>query len=327
MAGNLPFPDSQAAAAALRRLTMAETRALAAVKATGTLSGAAEMLGVTQPTLSQHVREVEEKLGVKLFSRHRRGIEVTPAGAVMLRLAGALQTDLAWAAEELALAAREDQRPIRVGSMPVVSGGLVAVALGRIAAEPANPPTVLVEGPRAMLLEHLRRGRVDLFVGRMPPEEQCADLHQEVLFLDSAVVITAARHPLAKRSRVTMKQLAAQPWILPGEDTAFHEQLDRTFRQSALQLPRPRVITYSMLSIPAIVSASSVVGFLPTSLFGAGTVSAGLHRLDVVLDWVPSPIGILLRPESVGAEHLQGFLRVMRGVAASARAAVSLEGV
>lgn len=320
MASTLPFPDTQAAAAALRRLTMAETRALAAVKATGTLSAAAQRLGVSQPTLSQHVREVEDKLGVRLFERHRRGVDVTPAGAVMLRLAAALQTDMAWAAEELAAAAREDQRPLRVASMPVTTGGLVAVALGRLAVEPGAPPAVLVEGPRETLLEHLRHGRVDVFVGRLPPEPS-PDLHRETLFLDSAVAITSARHPLARRARVSMKTLATQPWILPAEDTAFHEQIEGTLRRSQVQLPRPRVATYSMLAIPAIVSASSLVGFLPTSLFAAGTVSAGLHRLDVNLDWTPAPIGVLMRPETAAAQHLQPFLRLVRAVAASARAA------
>jgi DNA-binding transcriptional LysR family regulator len=315
----------QAAAAGLRRLTMAEMRALAAVKANGTISGAAEMLRVAQPTLSQHIRDAEEKLGLALFTRHRRGIEPTPAGAVLLRLASSLQTDILSAAEELAMAAREDRRPLRIGSMAVTSGGLVAVALGRYAAETGTPAAVLVEGARAPLIEQLRRGQIDLFVGRLPPDDAPADLQQEVLMLDAAVAITATRHPLARRSHISTKALAAQSWILPAEDTAFHEQIDRTFRHAGLQVPRARVVSYSMLAIPAVVAMSTLVGFLPASLFGAGTVSAGLHRLDVDLDWVPSPVGMLMRPDPAALERMQGFLRILRAVAASARAAVAVQ--
>lgn len=317
--------DAQAAAGALRRLTMTEIRALAAVKAAGTLSGGARLLGVSQPTLSAQVRGIEEKLGAALFSRHRRGVDTTPAGQVMLRLAAALQADMAWAAEELAAAARDTQRPIRVGSMALTSGGLVAVALGRLATATGAPPTVLVEGPRDALLEHLRHGRVDLFVGRLPPPEQSEDLYREVLFQDSVVVIASARHPLARRSSgVTMRQLASQPWILPGEDTAFREQLEESFRRAGLQLPRARVSTYSMLAIPAIVSASSLVGFLPASLYGAGTVSGGLRHLDVPLHWSASAVGILMQPKDSDAEHLRGLLGILRGVAASARMAIAV---
>lgn len=317
--------DAKGAAAALRRLTMIETRALAAVKAAGTLSGAAELLGVRQPTLSQHVRDIEDKLGVALFLRHRRGIEPTPVGAVMLRLAAALQTDFAWAAEALVAASGADQLPLRVGSMAVTSGGLLALALGRYVAESPSTSAVLVEGSREVLLEHLRHGRIDVFVGRLPAEDEAAGLRQEVLFLDSAVVIAAARHPLARRGRIDPNALAAQGWILPAEETSFHQQIEATFRRAGLALPRARVSSYSMLAFPAIVSTSDLVGFLPTSLFAAGTLSASLRRLEIDIEWVPSPVGILVRAEPATREPLQAFLRVLRAVAASARAAASLQ--
>lgn len=76
---------------------------------------------------------------------------------VMLRLASAVQVDLAQAAEELSIAVRADLRPIRLGSMPVASGGMLAVALGQFASGPSNRTSaVLQEGPRETLLEHLR---------------------------------------------------------------------------------------------------------------------------------------------------------------------------
>lgn len=318
------FSNAHSAANALRKLTMTEIRALAAIKAAGTLSGGAKLLGISQPTISEHVRGIEEKLGVALFSRHRRGVDTTLAGAVMLRLAAALQTDIAWAAEELVAATREARRPIRVGSMALTSGGLAAVALGRLAAEPGSPATVMLEGPRETLLEHLRHGRIDLFVGRLPEESKTEDLYREVLFLDSAVVIASARHPLARRNKVSIKQLASQSWVLPGEDTAFREQLERMLRQSGLQLPAPRVSSYSMLAIPAIVVSSNLIGFLPTSLYGAGTVSGGLRHLDVPLHGTASTVGILMRSSESGDERLQGLLRILRGVAASARAAIAV---
>ena len=321
MARESGFTRQQALLAALRRLTMAELRALGAVKAAGTLSGAAATLGVSQPTLSQHVREIEHKLGLVLFDRHRRGIEPTPVGAVMLRLAGAVQSDLAWAAEELALAASTDE-PLRVGSMALTSGGLLAVALGRFAQDASSPMAILHEGPRETLLELLRKGRIDLFVGRLPEEAETADLRRETLFMDSAVVIAAARHPLARRARVGLDQLAPYGWALPADDTAFRQQIDTTFRQRALQMPRARVASYSMLAIPAVVSISSLVGFLPTSLYASGTVSSSLQRLDVPIDWVPSSVGILMNRDVANADRLAAFLGVLRAVAASARAAM-----
>ena len=63
--------ESQAALQLLRRITMSELRALLAIKSAGTLTRAAVVLQVSQPALSQQLREIENKLGMALFVRHR----------------------------------------------------------------------------------------------------------------------------------------------------------------------------------------------------------------------------------------------------------------
>jgi len=318
------IPDVPTAVAALRTLTMTEIHALAAIKAVGTLSAGAKRLSIAQPTMSEHIRRIERKLGVTLFSRHRRGVDVTPSGMVLLRLAAAWQTDMTWAAEELLAAAQDAQRPIRVGSMALTAGGFAALALGRLATLPNAPATVLIEGTRDVLLEHLRRARIDLFIGRLPEDAHTTDLIREVLFLDSAVIIASTHHPLARKPKVSIRQLTSQAWVLPGDDTSFREQLDWAFRQSPWQLPRPRISVYSMLAIPAIVATSNLIGFLPASFYGAGTLSSGLQHLDVPLNRMASTVGILMRKDADVAQHLQGLLDILRNVAASARNALAL---
>jgi DNA-binding transcriptional LysR family regulator len=301
---------------------MAELRALDAVKSAGTLSAAAQMLGVSQPTLSQHIREVEGKLDLVLFDRHRRGIEPTRAGSVMLRLASALQTDFAQAAEELSIATRADTRPIRIASMAVTSGGLLALALGQFAAASSSAvPTVVLEAPRELLLEHLRHGRADFFVGRLPDKRDSEDLHRELLCLDTAVVIASARHPLATRRRVDAQVLQSQRWVVPADDTAFHEQIAQTLRQAACPPPNGIVHSYSMHAIPAIVATSDLLGFLPMSLYAALSGAGNLRRLPLELPWVPAELGILARADAAAEERLQPLLRTLRAVAGSARVA------
>ena len=316
------FTNAAEVAKALRRMTMAEMRSLLAIKAAGNLSRAALAVGVSQPALSQHIRQLESKLNVTLFIRQRRGLAATPYGAVLLRLAAAMQADIGIAADELAIATREDRPPIRVGSMPVTSGGLLAVALSRFASDPRNPPTVLLEGLREELLEHLRNRRIDLFVGRLTvDDDKSQDLQRELLLQDNAVVIASARHPLGRRSRLTMQALTGYPWILPAEDSTFHRQITESMRQAGVPLPVARITTYSMLSFPAVVSTSQMLGFLPTSLFASGTLSGSLQRLPVDLQWTPSPIGIMTRRDSGIGQDAEALVKILRAVAASANSA------
>jgi DNA-binding transcriptional LysR family regulator len=312
----------QEAIAALRRLTMAELRALLAVKSSGNISRAAQAIGVSQPALSQHIREVEEKLGVALFVRHRRGLDPTVFGAVLMRLAEAMRADLGIAAEELVRAARDDQPPLRIGSMPVTSGGLLAIALGRFAAVASNPPVVLMEGPRELMLEHLQHQRIDAFVGRLPRQLDVPGLQAETLFLDGGVVIASTRHPLSRKTRLSMQDLQQHRWIVPAEDTAFHEQIADSMRAAGLAIPIARITSYSMISFPAIVSTSDLLGFLPTSLYASGTLSSALQRLPVNMQWVSSAVGIITRTRTRifgdGNGELERLFDVLRSTAASA---------
>ena len=310
------------AAALLRRITMAELRALLAIRSAGSLTRAALALQVSQPALSQQLREVESKLDQVLFVRHRRGLEATPMGEVMLRLAQALGEDLRVAAQELAIASTQSERPLRIGSMALTSAGLLAVALGRRAEQSPRESTLVLEGPRETLLEHLRHRRIDLFIGRLPEDDDTSDLVSETLLLDAGVVIASARHPLAKRSKLTTAHLQSCGWILPAEDTTFYKQISKSLRASGLNLPTARIQSFSMLAIPAVVASSELLGFLPSSMFGAGTLSAGLQRLPVDLDWTAAPVGILRRRDDPPSESLEGFLLLLRSVAASTRAAL-----
>ena len=313
--------DSPETAQLLRRITMSELRSLLAIKSAGTLTRAATALQVSQPALSQQLREIENKLGMPLFVRHRRGLEPTQVGHVMLRLAAAMGVDLNIAAQELAVATRDDVAVLRVGSMAVTSAGLLAVALGRFAAQSPDTQVVLMEGPRETLLEHLRHRRIDVFIGRLPDANEATDLDRETLLLDGAVVIAAARHPLGRRSRLSLGQLLTADWILPAEDTSFHQQIAASLRAAGLTTPLARIHSYSMLAIPAVVSTSELLGFLPTSMFASGAMSSGLQRLAVDFDWHASPVGVMTRRESHMDEQVSQLLTLLRSVAASARGA------
>lgn len=318
MAGAPSSFDTRAAATLLRRLTMAELRALAAVKAAGTLSGAAELLGVSQPTLSQHIRDIEAKLDRRLFDRHRRGIEPTAAGTVMLRLAVSLQSDLGRAAEELSILARDDRRPIRIGSMPIASGGLLALAVGRFVQDAGDAvPVVMQEGPRETLLEHLRHGRIDLFVGRLPAESECAGFYREQLFLDTLVVVASSSHELTSRKRLDPEVLRTERWVLPGEDSTFFQQIAQSLRASGLPMPQGAVHVYAMHAIPAIVATSRLLGFLPASLFPGPSMGGALRKLRLDLPWSPASVGLLIKQGLENDARLHPFLRSLRTAAAS----------
>lgn len=144
---------------------------------------------------------------------------------------------------------------------------------------------------------------------------------RELLFLDSLVVIASPRHPLAGRRRVDPEALHQYRWILPGEDSTFYQQLSQTLRQAGYPTPFGMVQSYSMHAIPAVVANSDLLGFLPASLYAAGTFGGTLRPVPVSVNWLPAPVGVLMRPATASEERMQPFLRTLRAVVASARVA------
>ncbi|MCB1339263.1 MAG: LysR family transcriptional regulator [Maritimibacter sp.] len=106
-----------------------------AVAETGSLSAAARVLGVSQPTLGRKVREIEAALGAELFMRHAKGLALSETGAAMLGPAQAMRE----AAGRLALmAAGEDRRltgPVRITASVVVSHFVLPPVLTRLRRE------------------------------------------------------------------------------------------------------------------------------------------------------------------------------------------------
>src|SRR3954449_12246279 len=125
---------------------------------------AAERLWVAQPGLSTQIRRLEEELGVKLFERHTRGVDLTEAGMVFLERARA------------ALVAAEDARAtgsdlesglagtLRLGLATGARAQLVPLLLEHFAASRPDVEITVIESHGGTLLRDLRDGRLDALI-------------------------------------------------------------------------------------------------------------------------------------------------------------------
>jgi DNA-binding transcriptional LysR family regulator len=156
---------------------------------------AAERLWVAQPGLSTQIRKLEEELGARVFERHTRGVDLTPAGELLLERARA-----ALAAADLAGATGEHIATgvtgrIRLGLATGQSWHCAAAVLERFAlAHPAIRMSVL-EGHGGTLWRDLRDGRLDAVLA--PARFASPDLSSLALGAEPWLVLAGAAHPLA----------------------------------------------------------------------------------------------------------------------------------
>ncbi len=240
-----------------------QLRTFLAIARTGNLTRAAALLATSQPAVSAQLRALEEELGLELFSRTSRGMELTEAGKILR--AKAEEVD-ARAAELLALARGMAGKVIgacRIGLN--TEAGLLRVpqlveALARSAPQLALE---LVQGVTRSILEDVSAGR--LAAGFAFGPHGRADL--EGMTLGRVELAVAA--PPAWRPRLegaSLAQVLAGPWVWPPADCPFHEQAVSLARTAGGGVAPGGVTADDESTILRLVSAGIGVSLLPAFL-------------------------------------------------------------
>lgn len=170
---------------------------------------AARELFVSQPALSRQIRQLEEELGVPLFVRTGRDIQLTRAGAALLPAARRLVLDWREAVRSARSAAAAEAAVLRVGFVATVGGGLARRARAVFAGE---HPGVVVEPKRfdwGGEAEALRQGLANVAFLWLPTDT--SGLRLRVVATEPRWVALARDHPLAARDAVGIADLAGEP--------------------------------------------------------------------------------------------------------------------
>ena len=196
-------------------LDVRRMKVLREVAAQGSFSAAAEALNFTQSAVSQHVAALERETGTRLVERLSRGVRLTEAGAVLVEHADAIITRLESAEDDLAAIAG-----LRGGSLKLVcfqSAGATVVPRAVAAFHERHPEVELSmrEAEPEEAARMLKAGEVDLaLLYHHPAMTLIPDLELTHLMDDCYDALLPAAHPLAKRRRLALRDLADESWIV-----------------------------------------------------------------------------------------------------------------
>ncbi len=218
----------------------------------GSFSRAAQALFLTQPTVSEHIRALEDELGVQLLDRLGRGAVPTRAGQLFL---GYAQRLLALARE-----ARQaiDQFQGRMSGELIVGGSTIPgeyvlpILIGQFRSKYPEISISLLIGSSRQVAEWVEEGRVEVGVVGAHPAARV--LESRELMADELVVVVPAGHPWFERATVTVADLEAEPMIMRERGSGSREALERALSDIGLDLSAFRVVA-EMASTQAIKQA------------------------------------------------------------------------
>ena len=204
------------------------------VYAERSFSRAARDLGLTQPTVSTHIKELEESLGTSLFNRLGREIEPTEAGRVLYDQANAIVALKRGAVERMAAFLGRVEGVLTVGASSVPGECLLP---GRMTAFRARHPNVRVRlriSDTADTIDDLRHGDIELgVVGGTLSDE---DLRFEQLASDALVLAVPATPAWQGRTHVTMRELRELPLLVREAGSGTRTVLERALEKHDLTL-------------------------------------------------------------------------------------------
>ncbi|GAA1607898.1 LysR family transcriptional regulator [Nonomuraea maheshkhaliensis] len=202
----------------MAEFTVPALRVVHAVVGTGSFTAAADLLGYTQSAISRQVAAAEAAAGMPLFVRKARGVAATRAGEAVARRAVVVLAELDAMNRDLALLSDTLAEQVRLGAFPTATWSLIPRTVAALAGEHPALAVELHEASSPALLRQVRAGGVDvavIAVGQGLPEYDLHDLRTERL-TDSGMGVVAVPlgHRLAGRSRVTVDDVAGEPWIV-----------------------------------------------------------------------------------------------------------------
>lgn len=252
-------------------MTSPSLRYFASVARHGSIREAAEDLHVAQSALSRQIQKLEHELGVPLFQRHARGVELTSAGEIFLRHARSSLRQAERVRSEL-----DALKGLRSGTInlqtieSLVPGVLPQVIVGFSKRHPGITFNVTVDRTDRILVA-VREGRTDIGLVFYPTAE--SELVSVFKMREPLVALMSPRHPLAKKAKVSLAEAIGYPIALPLKNSGSRVLIDIACKAAGISM-KPVLETNSIQLRVQFVHVNNGITF-HSKLSAADSLSTG----------------------------------------------------
>ena len=295
----------------LNRLRMRQVALLLAIGQHRTLRAAAAQLGLTQPAATKMLQELESAMGHALFDRVGRGLQLTAAGHCVLAYFEGLQGHFDALTRELGELEQGSAGKLCIGSIMAASPAVLTQALIRLKALYPLLTIEITVDTSDRLSDALRRGDLDLVIGRVPDTNAGAFSFSPIAE-EALSIVASPQHPLAGQARVAWAELLAYPWILQPHGSPMREVMEHEFKNQRSPLPRGLIETASILTTTSLIGNSDMLAVMPTEVAERYEAHGLLACLRYTVRQRLSVYGTIAardRPAGPAATQLMQFLR------------------
>ncbi|EEX37305.1 transcriptional regulator of alpha-acetolactate operon AlsR [Vibrio metschnikovii] len=228
---------------------------------------AAEQLGIAQPPLSQQIKKLEDELGVTLFKRLPRGVELTAAGEVFYHDAQHILEEVERCQHKLEQIARGEKQELRIGfASSTASSRSVLENIRQLHEQCPTLHLIAVEHSMPELVTLLKQQRLELAFLRLPCYAS-ESLNHQILFDDPFVAVMPINHRLAAHSTLYLAQLHNENVLMFPRDTgpALYDRIEAALHHAGVHIAQPYAAPQLRTAI-TMAQAGFGIAIVPLSL-------------------------------------------------------------
>ena len=277
-----------------------------AVSEAGSFSRAADRLGISQPSVSQQMRDLEAALRVPLFQRRGKRIFLTASGLIFQEHARAILHQLETCLQEINREPGQLRGALRLGVIPVLNVPLVPHLLGLFSVDHPAVNVVVEEISSTEIETALEEGRMDVGLGFLT--RHSPNLRYDGLCADEFALVVSKDHPWSKRRVIPLPDLHQQRLLQLPDSFVMRRMTDEICRMHRV---RPRTIA-ELNSIETLLRSLAPLnaGALMPKIALRGREALGLRAIPLIGKHLAVKIGLLRLADSAENSAVAAFTKL-----------------
>jgi DNA-binding transcriptional LysR family regulator len=292
------------------RLKLQDLRVLVVAAEVGSMAKAAVALGLSQPSVSYAIANLEKTLAVPLLDRGPQGVAATEYGRALIERGLVALNEMQHAVDTIEVLGEPGRGQVRIGTTTPMSA-VASLVIARLTRRYPRMTFHLVNDTTTTLLRLLREREIEIAISRVLPLK-AQDISIQTLFDDQLAVIASRSNSWLSRSKVGLGDLIAERWVLPPPTAFLGDLIAQVFRAHGLETPRPTVTTISTYAMALMVASGPFLTIHPATLLKVPQRHAQLAALPVQLKAARHPVALLTLKDRTPSGAAKEFLRAAR---------------
>ncbi|QPQ33810.1 MULTISPECIES: LysR substrate-binding domain-containing protein [unclassified Lysinibacillus] len=236
---------------------------------------ASEILHISQPSVSLHIKNLEQEFHTTLFIRSPKSVQITPTGEILYKRAKQIIA-IAEAAQEDILAYHHSiQGTLIIGASFTIGENILPSILSKLQQQFPQLELQVIIGNTEEIIQFTKLLQVD--IGLIEGQAHDHELIIQPFMQDELFIVSASNHPLVEQPSITISQLQRQKWVAREAGSGTRNYLDHLFRTNGLQV-------HSLLTISSNQGVKeSVIEGLGLSLLSGSVIERDIRNGDIAI--------------------------------------------